>query len=445
MQTDSREARLQSKLKTTAWSVAPTAFPVPMKWTLHCFLSRFVTLLLVLPSGLIKAAGPLAQDYTVVFHNPDPEYYVEGCGLERFNDGTLVAVVPVVPRLQWTVERRVQHSITHLLNSKDGGKTWQPLSDLPYYSGIPWVHDGKLYLFAITPGVKKPRNDDLLLLRSDDGGKTWTPPITLSKGHLWNCHTANVIKDHHLYLSVDDLSFGPRRGPCVISGDLNADLMNPASWRRSPTVPLPEIPPSLTDPKYAEYPNQYLEPNVICVNGRLRVLAVMKPKHQATANLCAVLDVTDAAGTLDLKFTQFSPMPGGHLKFFVRWDEVSKMFWATSNLAVDSQGEHDWYEEGAKRGNFRTDGRLGGNDRRFLMLHYSLDGLNWFQAGCVAQAAKISQSFMYATPVIDGADLAIIARSSVNAPNQHDADYATFHRVRDFRKLALKLVPEPEK
>ena len=78
------------------------------------------------------------------------------------------------------------------------------------------------------------------------------------------------------------------------------------------------------------------------------------------------------------------------------------------------------------------------------MLLYGVDGLNWFPAGCVAQTGKISQSFMYARPVIDGNDLAIIARSSVNAPNQHDADYATFHRVRDFRRLALQLVPEPE-
>jgi len=46
--------------------------------------------------------------------------------------------------------------------------------------------------------------------------------------------------------------------------------------------------------------------------------------------------------------------------------------------------------------------------------------------------------------VIDGNDLAIVARSSVNAPNQHDADTCTFHRVRDFRRLALNLVPEPE-
>jgi hypothetical protein len=27
-------------------------------------------------------------------------------------------------------------------------------------------------------------------------------------------------------------------------------------------------------------------------------------------------------------------------------------------------------------------------------------------------------------------------------PGQHDADHATFHRVRDFRRLALNLVPE---
>jgi hypothetical protein len=78
------------------------------------------------------------------------------------------------------------------------------------------------------------------------------------------------------------------------------------------------------------------------------------------------------------------------------------------------------------------------------MLLYSLDGLNWFQAGCVAQAGKISQSFMYARPVIDGDDLAIISRSSINAPNQHDAGCATFHRVRDFRRLALKLEPDAE-
>jgi hypothetical protein len=133
-------------------------------------------------------------------------------------------------------------------------------------------------------------------------------------------------------------------------------------------------------------------------------------------------------------------MPGGQLKFCVIWDEVSRMFWATVNLPVDGQSVLDWWQAEEERGTYRGDA-VGGNDRRFLMLMYGVDGLNWFQAGCVAQAAKISQSFMYPRPVIDGDDLVVLARTSVNAPNQHDADYATFHRVRNFRRLALDLVP----
>jgi hypothetical protein len=156
-----------------------------------------------------------------------------------------------------------------------------------------------------------------------------------------------------------------------------------------------------------------------------------------------VFDLTDDGKTIDLKFAQFNPMPGGQLKYTVIWDDVSRLFWATSNLVADSQGAFDWWKKGEARGNYWGYGG-GGNDRRFLFLHYSLDGLNWFPAGCVAQAAKISQSFMYARPVIDGDDLGIISRTSVDAPNQHDSDFATFHRVRDFRKLALNLVPQPE-
>ena len=389
------------------------------------------------------SAEPLAQDYTVVFHNPDPEYYVEGPGLVRLDDGSLVAVVPVVPRAEWSAARRVAHSVTHILRSGDRGKTWQPLADLPYYSAAPWTHRGTLYLFANKPGVKS-RNDDLLLLRSGDGGKTWSEPVTLFTGHFWNCHTGMAVRDEHLYWAVDDLSLGAKRGPRAVVGDLSADVMNPGAWRMSEPVPFPGVPEALTNPKFAELPSQYLEPNVLNVRGHLRVLATVKLKRQSTAGLCAVLDLNDDGGKLDLKFTQYHPMPGGQLKFCVQWDEVSQMFWATANLVVDSQGAFDWWAAGEKRGNFAFASGLGGNDRRFLMLLYGMDGLNWLQAGCVAQAGKISQSFMYARPVIDGNDLAIIARSSVNAPNQHDADYATFHRVRDFRKLALKLVPEPE-
>lgn len=397
---------------------------------------------LLLSAPFIPAAEPLAQAYKEVFHNPNPEYYVEGCGLVHLADGAFVAVVPVVPRVEWSEARRVENSVINIVRSTDGGATWQPVSKLPYYSAVPWLHEGNLYLFANKPGTKY-RNDDVLLLRSLDGGKTWSEPVTLFQGHYWNCNTGMAIHQGRLYWAVDDLTFGPKRGPCVIAGDLSKDVMDPHSWRISKAVPLAGIPPQLTNPKFAEFPDQYLEPNVIVVQGKVRVLATVKPKRQSTASVAAVLDVTDDGKDLGLQFTQFFGMPGGQLKFCTVWDEKSKMYWATANLVVDSQGVFDWWDAGKQRGNFWGFAG-GGNDRRFLMLQYSLDGMNWFQAGCIAQAAKISQSFMYAVPVIDGDDLAIIARSSVHAPNQHDADNATFHRVKQFRKLALDLVPKPE-
>lgn len=386
-------------------------------------------------------AAPLAQNYSVVFHNPDREYYVEGCGLVRLDDGELVAVVPVVPRVEWSAARRAEHSLTHILRSADGGKTWQHLAQLPYYSAVPWSRGQTLYLFANKGGTRY-RNDDLLLLRSEDAGKTWSAPVTLFKGHFWNCHTGMVVRNNRLYWAFDDLSFGNKRGPVAIAGDLSKDPMDPGAWRLSNPVPFPGVPEALTNAKFADLPSQYLEPNVIAVRGQLRVLATVKPKRQSTAGLAAIFDLTDGGGKLDLKFAQYHPMPGGQLKFCVIWDDVSRMFWATANVVVDDQGAFDWWAKGSRRGDFSGSNGIGGNDRRFLMLLYSLDGLNWFQAGCVARAPKISQSFMYARPVIDGNDLAIISRSSVNAPNQHDADCATFHRVLNFRSLALDLYPE---
>lgn len=383
-------------------------------------------------------AAPLAQDYVAVHHNPDRERYVEGPGLVRFDDGGLVAVVPVVPRSEWSEERRATTSRCHIVRSDDGGRTWRQVSELPYYSAVPWLHDGKLFLFA-NKGGTKVRNDDLLLLRSDDRGATWTDAVTLFTGHFWNCHTGLVVRDGTLYWAIDDLAAKPR-GPCLVAGDLSGDPLDPKAWRISKPVPSFDVPPELVNPKFGKPRGYYLEPNVIEVNGRLRVLVTVKPNGQTTANLCGVFDAVDDGEKLELQFVQWSPMPGGQLKFCVIRDDVSKMFWATCNLVVDSQGQVDFKNPGA--GRYRGDFKTRGNDRRFLMLMYGLDGLNWFQAGCIAQAADLSKSFMYARPVIDGDDLAIIARSSIDAPDNHDADYATFHRVRDFRRLALNLYPE---
>ena len=196
--------------------------------------------------------------------------------------------------------------------------------------------------------VKQPQRpkqgafrDDILsswICRSSDGGKTWSEAVTLFEGHFWNCHTGMVQKADRLYWATDDLALGKLRGPRIIAGDLSGDPMNPKAWRMSAPVPFPGVPEAMTNPQFDKLTSQYLEPNVIDVRGKLRVLMTVKPKRQSTSGLCAVLDFEDKGGLLDLKFTQFHPMPGGQLKFCVIWDEVSKMFWATANLVVDGQG-----------------------------------------------------------------------------------------------------------
>ena len=83
-----------------------------------------------------------------------------------------------------------------------------------------------------------------------------------------------------------------------------------------------------------------------------------------------------------------------------------------------------------------------GNERRILMLMYSLDALNWFQAGCVAMDKNICNSFSYSSQLINGEDLLVLARTSQGGRNQHDTNLITLHRIQDFRRLALDLKPE---
>ncbi len=112
-------------------------------------------------------AMPLAQDYTIVFHNAAGGRGLDGPGLVRLADGRLIAAVPVNPGGKgW---------ICHIVQSNDGGGSWgQPVAELPYCSAVPWEHEGRLYLFAF------PRwGGDMLLLHSGDGQLCggWPAPV----------------------------------------------------------------------------------------------------------------------------------------------------------------------------------------------------------------------------------------------------------------------------
>ena len=79
------------------------------------------------------------------------------------------------------------------------------------------------------------------------------------------------------------------------------------------------------------------------------------------------------------------------------------------------------------------------------MLWYSLDALNWFPACNIAAAKKSKQAFNYPSMLIEGNDLSVIVRTTIDTDNynSHDSDCVTFHRITNFRSFALNIHPNP--
>ncbi len=380
---------------------------------------------------------PLAQDFAIAARVPNPGlYFFHDPNLARLDDGALLIAAPEWGRRDTTLGRSLR-----IVRSTDGGQTWTDLPTLPYEEGRPFVVDGRLLMF-----VQEQTHRDFQIVASHDRGETWTEPRTVIEGPLWNISTAQLIRPDALYWAMERDSSGvDYKGKVMVRWDRAKSAFDPAAWTLSNIVPPPEVPAVLTRELYPRHdrphihlgwsrPFVWLEPNTVEIAGRIRVFARAIIDEKATANIAAVLDYDEA--TNRLSFTQFASWPGGQCKFFILHDRPSRMYWMLSNLVTNSQDLLGWGHR------MRETGFTGGpgNERRWLFLHYGIDCLNWFPAGCVARwPHSVHRSFMYPSAVIDGPDLVILSRTSRHAANQHDADLCTIHRIPNFRTLAMDL------
>lgn len=390
-----------------------------------------------------RGSSLLAQEYTVAAEIPRLEtgqerQFIHDPGMTILPSGRILVAAPC-----WGPFGR---RYVIMSRSGDGGRSWEPLDSLRYDDATPFVAKGRLHMFV------QPRNwGDVYLARSEDEGETWTKAAWILAGRYWNCSTAMVFANDRLYWALG-ASHAPAtegagwQGVAAIKGELSRDLLDPGAWQISGLVTRPATPRQLTRERFRSVAPPFrpqwskdiwLEPNVVLVHGQLRVLVRLVIDDYGTSGLCGVCDLADKGSHLDLKFGQFYPLPGGQNKFFILYDETSRLFWMLSNLVADSQDVQGNLEKLARSG-FRG---APGNERRFLMLSYSLDALNWFPAGCAARWPGVLQSFMYPSAAIDGDDIVFISRTSKYGRDQHDADLVTFHRIRNFRSLAMEIRP----
>ena len=393
---------------------------------------------------------PLAQDFVKVVECPklpQTTLLIDDVSLIKLPSGRLYcsytfnrdSVSNNYPRdggrltVQWSNPYQFNAS-----TSGDGGRTWHPLPALNINMGLPFVHRGELYLLGNALGRK-----DIIILKSSDEGQTWTEPVTLFTGSFWNTPAGTVMRDGWFYRAMGTVGPGKNgggwNGCVVIAGNLESDLLDPKSWRMSNTVHYPGTPNVLIPAGNSGMSDSsaggplvghWLEGNVVDVYGRLRVILVTRQ-----LGMVGVCDLNDDGHTLKIDFAMLYPVPGGNVKMFIVHDPISNLFWSQANIPIDPFNFSGWHSK-AKM----PPTRPVPMDRHILTMVYSVDALNWFQAGAVVVGESMSHGFQYAAPLIDGDDMLFAVRTALDdAPCFHDSRNVTFHRVKNFRSLAHQL------
>ncbi|HAM73292.1 MAG TPA: glycosyl hydrolase, partial [Verrucomicrobiales bacterium] len=199
----------------------------------------------------------------------------------------------------------------------------------------------------------------------------------------------------------------------------DADLLRASSWTSSNPV--------ARDPSWLEGKfGGWLEGNAVAApDGAM--LAVLRVDYRTPFEKAALLhiDPTGRVATFN-PATDFVEFPGGCKKFTLRRDPAGPAYWALANHVPEDQR-----------------GYSADRTRNTLALLRSVDLRHWeVRALLLQHPDRFRHGFHYVDWLFEGQDIVALARTAFDdgeggAPNQHDANYLTFHRFRNFRALSL--------
>ena len=371
------------------------------KWSVAC-------LLLAGLSGLPWRADAADTEKpelpgVVIDQSPDPQRVYVGCpGIAILPNGDYVATH------SWfgpgtTVDQMVA------FGSSDRGRTWQHLSNISgqWWSSL-FVHRGALYLM----GPNK-QYGSIVIRRSTDGGRTWTEPKDRVTGLIAadaQYHTAPVpvvVHKGRIWRAMEEYRGGWGTGfcPLVLSAPEDADLLKAQNWTLSDRLPWGDWKPY----------KGWLEGNIVVTpEGKpVDFLRVAWPRGEKAA----IVRISD-----DGRIVSFDPerdfvdFPGGSNKFSIRWDEKTQRYWSLVNKERDPTAF-----------------------RNVLALISSTDLRQWtVQTVLLQHTDSRKHAWQYIDWLFDGEDLIAVSRTAWDGShNAHDANYFTFHRFANFRRLSM--------
>lgn len=350
-------------------------------------------------------------------HPQDPRYSFSGRALcspsiVRTPSGSLLCTMDVF-------SGNAPQNLSFVFRSKDNGETWHYVCDLcPLFWGNLFVHKDKLYILGTNTEF-----GDMIIGMSNDDGETWTTPVHLFTGSStvgcgWQQAPMPVVHfKGRIWFAVEYAGHGVQTGASVLSVSEDVDLLNPANWTASFPVPLNTGWQGAPEGKLYSIAEGNIIPNrqggLSCL---LRINAsVPKPGK----GFAVVLNINTENPEEPMCFQSFANLPSGYnSKTFILYDSICDKYIAVGNTCALN---------------------VPVSTRNTLSLMCSEDGMNYRIVADIINynsAPSDLVGFQYPYFFIEEEDLFLQVRTALNgARNFHDANYSTFHRIKDFRRM----------
>ncbi len=303
---------------------------------------------------------------------------------------------------------------THVFESGDRGKSWQKVAELDsLWWATLFVNKGALYLLGITKEYGR-----MSIRRSADGGHTWSSvdegylsmeqgfhcasvPVQVFKGRVWKGMERNVPVT----------SWGNFQS-FVASAPVDANLLDPKSWSFTQRLSYNK----------AEWKpgDAWLEGNVV-MNPNGEVWNILRVNNLED-DQAVMYRISDDGQTSDSTTVKFIKLPGATKKFNIRFDPKSKLYYTFTNYALP---RHRVYKRERAR--------------NAQVLLSSPDLETWTIRGIVLYHPDVEKhGFQYLDWQFNGKDIIIASRTAFDdgmggADNQHNSNFLTFHRLKNFR------------
>jgi hypothetical protein len=323
--------------------------------------------------------------------------------------------------------KSTEHSraVSHIFQSRDRGAHWKKIAtiDGAFWSTL-FTHRGALYLI----GPDK-HHGNVLIHRSADGGVTWTSPTNSTTGLLrgdgeYHCAPMPVIEyAGRLWRAMEHreppIAWGINYRAGMLSIPVDADLLDAANWTCSNFVP--------SDRAWnGGDMGAWLEGNAV-VTPAGEMVDILRVQTKSPDERAAMVHVSPDGKTASFDpATGFIKFPGGAKKFTIRYDPQTKRYWALASIVLD-----------------RYRANNPGSIRNTLALTCSADLLKWEVRCILLQHPDVAKhGFQYVDWLFDGEDIIAACRTAFDdeqggAHNAHDANFLTFHRFANFRRLSM--------